>query len=203
MNKLLGTSVLAVALLSVSAIALEQGPFTADQSRAGRALYVANCAACHGPELKGAGEAPPLAGTTFIAAWGNRSTEELYNLVKASMPYGNGNSLDADTYRRIVAYVLAANGAQPGAKGFSGSENIRINTIADGKTPAALAAEERAPARGEAGVARPPPLLSHTPVCPPGAGGGWVGPGGGGSRAYHPPPLPTLRPALASRWRVS
>ena len=77
MNKLLGTSVLAAALLSAGAIALEQGPFTADQSRSGRALYVANCAACHGPELKGAGEAPPLAGTTFIAAWGNRSTEEL------------------------------------------------------------------------------------------------------------------------------
>src|SRR5690348_17570067 len=46
----------------------------------------------------------------------NRSTEELYNLVKASMPYGNGNSLDADIYRRIVAYVLAANGAQAGAR---------------------------------------------------------------------------------------
>ena len=42
MNKFLGTSVLAVALLSVSAIALEQGPFTADQSRSGRALYVAD-----------------------------------------------------------------------------------------------------------------------------------------------------------------
>jgi hypothetical protein len=62
--------------------------------------------ACHGATLAGAGEAPPLAGSTFLAAWGNRTTEEFYNLVKASMPYGNGNSLDADTYRRIVAYVL-------------------------------------------------------------------------------------------------
>src|SRR3954469_18629042 len=148
MNKLLGTSVLAVALLSVSAIALEQGPFTADQSRAGRALYVANCAACHGPELKGAGEAPPLAGTTFIAAWGNRSTEELYNLVKASMPYGNGNSLDADTYRKIVAYVLAANGAQPGTAALAGNEAAKISSIADGKAPVALAAQAPARPRG-------------------------------------------------------
>src|SRR5256714_8860606 len=126
MKKLLCTSILSASLLGASAIALENGPFTVDQSRAGRALYAANCAACHGPELKGAGEAPPLAGSTFIAAWGNRSTEELYNLVKASMPYGNGNSLEADTYRRIVAYVLAANGAQPGIKLFSGSESIKI-----------------------------------------------------------------------------
>src|SRR5437016_5904965 len=146
MKKLFCTSVLSAALLSASAIALEPGPFTADQSRSGRTMYVANCAACHGPELKGAGEAPPLAGTTFIAAWGNRSTEELYNLVKASMPYGNGNSLDADTYRKIVAYVMAANGAQPGARDFSGSESIKINTIADGKMPASLVADERAPA---------------------------------------------------------
>src|SRR5438445_2529347 len=156
MRKLFCTSVLSAALLSASAIALENGPFTADQSRAGRALYVANCAACHGPQLQGAGEAPPLAGATFIAAWGNRATEELYNLVKASMPYGNGNSLDADTYRRIVAYVLAANGAQPGAKAFSGNESIKIGTIADGKTPAIMAAEERAPVRGgETGGPRP------------------------------------------------
>src|SRR4029079_15988111 len=163
MNRFLGTSVLAAALLNVSAIALEQGRFTAEQSRAGRALYVANCAACHGPDLKGAGEAPPLAGSTFIAAWGNRSTEEFYNLVKTSMPYGNGNSLDADTYRRIVAYVLAANGAVPGATAFSGSETVKLSTIADGKTPAAMVAEERAPARGNtAGAPRPATFYPQT-----------------------------------------
>jgi len=150
-KQLLVSSVLAAALLGVSAIALEQGPFTTDQSGAGRALYAANCGACHGATLAGAGEAPPLAGSTFLAAWGNRTTEEFYNLVKASMPYGNGNSLDADTYRRIVAYVLAYNGAQPGTKPLTGSENVKINTIADGKTPPALLAQQTTPARGGGG----------------------------------------------------
>ncbi|HSS14223.1 MAG TPA: PQQ-binding-like beta-propeller repeat protein, partial [Rhizomicrobium sp.] len=145
-SSVLGAPLLGAALLGASAIALEPGPFTTEQSRTGRALYAANCAACHGSELKGAGEAPALAGGTFIAAWGNRSTDELYNLVKASMPYGNGNSLDADTYRKIVAYVLAANGAQPGIKSFSGGENIKIASIADGKTPVAVAEAE--PVRG-------------------------------------------------------
>ena len=149
-------ALLGVSLIGLSAFALEEGPFNQAQSRAGRALYVANCAACHGPQLQGAGEAPPLQGATFIAAWGNRSTEELYNLVKASMPYGNGNSLDADTYRRIVAYVLTANGAKPGTKAFTGAETVKINSIADGKAPAAVAAEEAAPGarrrrRGAAG----------------------------------------------------
>ena len=121
-------ALLGASLIGLSAFALEEGPFNQAQSRAGRALYVANCAACHGPQLQGAGEAPSLAGSTFIAAWGNRSTEELYNLVKASMPYGNGNSLDPDTYRRIVAYVLSANGAKPGAKAFTGAETVKINS---------------------------------------------------------------------------
>ncbi|MBW8749641.1 MAG: cytochrome c, partial [Acidobacteria bacterium] len=118
MKKLLGTSVLVAALLSASALALEQGPFTAEQARSGRALYVANCAACHGPELKGAGEAPPLAGGTFMAAWGNRSTNEFYNLIKNSMPYGNGNSLDPIVYKNIVASILSINGATPGNNPF-------------------------------------------------------------------------------------
>src|ERR1700741_4278935 len=102
MKKLLATSLLTTALASAAAIALEDGPFTAPQSSGGRALYAANCAGCPGAQLQGAGEAPPLTGASFLAAWGNRSTDELYNMVKASMPYGNGNSLDAATYRSIV-----------------------------------------------------------------------------------------------------
>ena len=116
MRKLLALSVITAALVSAGAVALENGPFTAEQAGGGRALFVANCAGCHGGRLQGAGEAPPLAGTTFMAAWGKRSTAELYNLVKASMPYGNGNSLDAATYRSIIAYVLSANGAKPGQR---------------------------------------------------------------------------------------
>ena len=152
-------------LLGLSAYALEEGPFGQAQSRSGRALYVANCAACHGPQLQGAGEAPALAGSTFIAAWGNRSTDELYNLVKNSMPYGNGNSLDPDTYRRIVAYVLFANGAKPGTKTFSGAENVKINTVADGKAPAQAFADERAPGEGRGaggGGARPATYYPQT-----------------------------------------
>ncbi|HWM61387.1 MAG TPA: PQQ-binding-like beta-propeller repeat protein [Rhizomicrobium sp.] len=150
MTKLLAASIFTTALLGASAVALENGPFTAEQAGGGRALFVANCASCHGARLQGAGEAPPLAGSTFMAAWGNRSTEELYNLVKASMPYGNGNSLDAATYRSIVAYVLSANGAKPGAVALTGNETVRIAAIADGKMP--VIADAPAPA---AGAARP------------------------------------------------
>ena len=66
MKMFLGTMVVAAALLGVSAIALEQGPFTAEQSRAGRALYVANCAACHGESAVGGGTVPDLRASSFL-----------------------------------------------------------------------------------------------------------------------------------------
>lgn len=153
MKKFIAASALATALLGTAAIALDNGPFTADQAQAGRGLYAANCAQCHGQRLQGAGEAPALSGATFIAAWGNRSSDELYNLIKASMPYGNGNSLDADTYRRIVSFILAANGAKPGTTAFTGAEKIKIAGVADGKMPAEMA--QAAPAAGGGGATRP------------------------------------------------
>jgi len=157
MKKLLATSVLAVALASVAALALEDGPFTADQARGGAASYAANCAGCHGARLQGAGEAPPLAGASFMAAWGNRTTEEFYNLIKTSMPYGNGNSLDAATYRSITAYVFTYNGAKAGNTALAGTEKTRIAAVADGKTPANLAqAPVPAAAREQPATSYPP-----------------------------------------------
>ena len=37
-------------------------PYTAAQATAGRGLYQTNCASCHGPDLKGVGQIPGIAG---------------------------------------------------------------------------------------------------------------------------------------------
>ena len=84
------------------------------------------------------------------------------------MPYGNGNSLDADTYRRIVAFVLAANGAKPGTAAFTGAEKIKIAAVADGKMPAEMA-EAPAP-RLAAGSGAAGDLLSARPLWRDGGG---------------------------------
>jgi alcohol dehydrogenase (cytochrome c) len=148
---------------TLAAVAFAQtrppGPFTGQQAQSGRGAYVANCAACHGNDLKGAGEAPALAGTSFMGAWGDRSAADLYNMVKASMPYGNGNSLDAATYRSIIAYVLSANGANAGTEAFTGGEAVKISAIADGKAPAAAPASTqtaKAPTADRPATAYPP-----------------------------------------------
>jgi mono/diheme cytochrome c family protein len=41
------------------------GPYTADQANAGRTVYQANCAGCHGPDLVGLNYPPHMAGTRF------------------------------------------------------------------------------------------------------------------------------------------
>src|SRR5579863_3094639 len=125
------------ALLGGGAVqAQTQGPFTAAQADAGRAAYAANCMTCHQANMAGEGDALPLAGKTFVAAWGNRSTADLYNTIRTSMPYGNPGSLDAATYANLVAFILSANGAAPGTSAFAPATAVKISTIASGTVPA-------------------------------------------------------------------
>src|SRR4051812_42935737 len=84
-------------------------PFTAAQIEDGRKAYLQRCAACHLPSLAGQGDALPLAGRQFMAGWGNRTTQDLYNLIHASMPANAPNTLDDQTYANVTAFILYAN----------------------------------------------------------------------------------------------
>lgn len=103
--------------------------FTAQQAAAGKAAYAKSCASCHMPDLSGNAEMPALAGTTFMGAWGDRSTKELFDYISASMPYG-GPSLATETYESITAYVLQANGAPAGERALTASTELPIRRVA-------------------------------------------------------------------------
>ena len=136
---------------------------------AGRAAYAANCMTCHQANLAGEGDALPLAGKTFMAAWGKRTTADLYNTIRTSMPYGNPGSLDAKTYASLVAFILQANGAKPGATAFTPATAVKISTIASGTVPADIqrgikpAQAAARPARGgdNADFGGPPPSADN------------------------------------------
>ncbi|MEO2194846.1 MAG: PQQ-binding-like beta-propeller repeat protein [bacterium] len=87
------------------------GTFTQAQGAAGRAVYEQSCASCHMTDLSGAFEAPELAGPNFTRAWGTRPVGELLDLIKVSMPPGQGGSLSDDAYANLAAYILQANGS--------------------------------------------------------------------------------------------
>ena len=106
----------AIGTLGIALVAGQQPPaavYTAEQAAAGRAAYQANCASCHLADLGGRNEAPQLAGINFMNTWRARSTRDLLELIQSTMP-PSGETLPADQYLSIVAYILQSNGAAPG-----------------------------------------------------------------------------------------
>src|SRR5437868_1029396 len=112
------------------------GPFTQPQVQAGQQAFADNCAACHLQDLSGTNDAPALAGTPFMGAWGKRTTAQLYSKIATSMPLGQGGSLSEAQYADIVAYILNRNGARAGNNAFTPASAVQIDTIANGRAPA-------------------------------------------------------------------
>jgi mono/diheme cytochrome c family protein len=107
--------------------------FTVEQATAGKGAYARSCASCHMPDLSGSNEMPALAGTAFIGTWGGRSTKELFEYMKTSMPYGLP-SLSTEAYESITAYILEANGAVAGSQPLRGSTAVQIASVTDTRT---------------------------------------------------------------------
>jgi len=140
----------AVLTAALGTVALGQGaagPFTQAQVDAGRQGFADNCASCHQADLQGTNDAPQLAGSAFMGAWKGRTTQALYTKISKTMPAGRGGSLDEATYTNIVAYVLRANGATPGATAFTPATSVGIGSIANGQMPAGLTAARAGAAR--------------------------------------------------------
>jgi alcohol dehydrogenase (cytochrome c) len=131
----------------------QAGPFTREQVEAGRQAYNENCALCHLPDLAGSNDAMPLAGRSFINAWRERTTQQLFSKIHTSMPPGMGGSLPVGTYASIVAYILHANGAAAGTTPFApDTAAVPIGSVATGTIPNDVT---NPPARAAAGPTTP------------------------------------------------
>jgi hypothetical protein len=93
-------------------------PIGQGTAKEGEALYLAQCAACHGEFGESAGRWPMIAGgmgtlashdpvKTVGSYWPYPST--LIDYIRRSMPYGNAQSLGNDELYAITAYVLYLN----------------------------------------------------------------------------------------------
>jgi S-disulfanyl-L-cysteine oxidoreductase SoxD len=90
------------------------GVYTDEQATRGKALYARSCAGCHKADLRGDGQAPSLIEEDFAFQWGNETVGELFQRIRTLMPSDRPNSLPAETYRDIVAFILQANAFPPG-----------------------------------------------------------------------------------------
>lgn len=136
--------------------------YTAGQADAGRAVYLSHCASCHLPDLAGSNEAPQLAGSNFIRAWGARTTSDLLTLIRTTMPPADRGNLGDENYVNLVAFVLSANGARAGSQPLTAAAGLAIGSVATGQMPAALRKtleNTTADVPEEPHTSRPPGLL--------------------------------------------
>jgi mono/diheme cytochrome c family protein len=103
------------------------GVFTAAQAEAGRAVYMAHCAACHGASFSPAQGTPPVQGPAFLANWRGRTLAELFTLVRATMPPGAASTVSRDEHFAAIAFILQANGLPAGETLLS--EGVRLQDI--------------------------------------------------------------------------
>jgi mono/diheme cytochrome c family protein len=80
--------------------------YASGQATAGKAVYDASCASCHGAQLQGV-SAPPLVGKGFSVS--ALTLSQFHQLVTTEMPFDNPGSLKPEQYADVIAYVLAAN----------------------------------------------------------------------------------------------
>jgi PQQ-dependent dehydrogenase (methanol/ethanol family) len=117
--------------------------FTIAQADQGRRVFGAYCATCHGAELEGA-VGPALAGPAFLRKWGapERSADDLYYVLRSTMPKPAMGSLSADSYAAVFAYILQRNGLAAGSQPFAATPAqltaIGLDQLAAAAGPAAL-----------------------------------------------------------------
>jgi hypothetical protein len=85
------------------------GVYTAAQADSGKALYTQWCAACHKADLRGDGTAPSLIEEGFAFQWNDTGVGEFYEQIRKLMPSNRPNSLPAQSYRDIVAFIFQSN----------------------------------------------------------------------------------------------
>ncbi len=96
--------------------------YTETQARKGAEAYNKHCNACH--------TRAELSGKAFQSTWNGRTTFELFDYLRTTMPSDDPGRLSRGQYADIVAYLLQQNGMPAGPRRLSADpkqlELIRI-----------------------------------------------------------------------------
>ena len=108
---------------------LQDGVFSDAQATRGQALYTQRCAGCHGPDLTGGAQAPPLEGASFRFKWRQEPLSALFIKIRYTMPPGappnapptaaDAAKLTAEQSAELVAHVLKSNRFPAGKTDFA------------------------------------------------------------------------------------
>jgi mono/diheme cytochrome c family protein len=101
--------------LAQKRISIWDGVYTDAQADRGRTLYMQNCGRCHGADLSGTYETPPLVGR-FMPYWSGSTLDALFDYVSTAMPLDHPGMLGAGANADIVAFLLKSNEIPSGSK---------------------------------------------------------------------------------------
>jgi S-disulfanyl-L-cysteine oxidoreductase SoxD len=90
-------------------ISVWDGVYTAGQAKRGADVYAKACASCHGDQLEGEGQAPPLTGSGFTGTWNQQAADDLFETMQAEMPADKPGSLSRAQNADLLAYIFQVN----------------------------------------------------------------------------------------------
>jgi cytochrome c len=104
------------------------GVYTDEQAKRGQPLYNRYCASCHGEQLTGGEDSPPLTGGAFLANWNGLTVGDLFERIRVSMPQDRPGRLSRQQNADILGFVLSANQFPPGKTELA-TETERLKQI--------------------------------------------------------------------------
>lgn len=90
------------------------GVYTEAQAKRGGEAYTASCSSCHGESLEGEGQAPSLSGPEFTGNWNKQVVDDLFEIIKSTMPGDKPGALSRAKNADILAYIFQVNGFPAG-----------------------------------------------------------------------------------------
>src|SRR5579872_4450215 len=126
-NNILVASALVLVLGTAGAQArtsIWDGVYTDAQADHGHTLYMQSCARCHGADLSGTFEIPPLVGR-FMPYWSGSTLDALFDYVSTAMPLDHPGALGEGANADILAFILQSNGIPSGSKELSAG-NLKV-----------------------------------------------------------------------------
>jgi S-disulfanyl-L-cysteine oxidoreductase SoxD len=113
------------------------GIYLQEQAKRGGAVYSAQCATCHGQDLRGGDMAPGLIGEEFFVNWYDLTISDLFERIRISMPQNSPGSLSRQETADVVSFILSKSNFPAGESELS-SELAVLKAIAFiAKKPAA------------------------------------------------------------------
>jgi len=107
---------------SMRVSAAAEGIYTTGQATRGGTLYQAQCSSCHGSDLAGVGQNPPLTGDEFLSKYEGESIDALFQTIHNTMPATKPGSLTPQQTADALAFILSSNKYLAGTKELPSDE---------------------------------------------------------------------------------